>query len=321
VQAEAIIDLIDARTTQAARGAMRSLHGEFSSRIQELSAGLTELRALVEATLDFPEEEIDVFDNIVRQRLGAVRAALDSVLEAARVGSLLREGINIVLAGEPNVGKSSLLNQLAGHELAIVTDIPGTTRDAIRETIDIGGVPAQVVDTAGLRESLDPVERIGVERAWAAISGADVVVLLQDARGPASVSEPILQRLPGNLPCIRVMNKIDLVPREPAREESEEQTVVWVSAKTGAGIDLLRQALLAQVGWHGGEEAVFLARERHLRALASARTQLVLAAEERPAELLAERLRLAHEALSSITGEFTADDLLGEIFSRFCIGK
>ena len=321
VQAEAVIDLIDARTTQAARGAMRSLDGEFSAKIQRLTAGLIELRALVEATLDFPEEDLDVFDGMARQRLDAVRAALDRVLDAARLGSLLREGVNIVLAGEPNVGKSSLLNCLAGHELAIVTDVPGTTRDPIREAIEIGGIPAQFVDTAGLREPEDPVERIGVERAWGAIGGADVVLLLQDARCPDSAPAAILQRLPEGVARIRVMNKIDLVPREAALTQSEDETLVWVSAKTGAGLELLRQALLAQVGWHGGEEAVFMARERHLRALATARTQLGLAGEEKQVELFAECLRMAQGALSSITGEFSADDLLGEIFGRFCIGK
>jgi tRNA modification GTPase len=323
VQAEAVIDLIDASTAQAARGAMRSLHGDFSLRIQELSSSVIELRALVEATLDFPEEEIDILERgQARERLDRVRAGLEAVLEAARLGSLLREGLHIVLAGEPNVGKSSLLNRLAGEELAIVTEIPGTTRDPVRQVIDIGGIPAHVVDTAGLRDSADPVERIGVERAWGAIGGADVVVLVQDASSRADGGgQAIVERLPQHLPRIRVMNKIDLVRREPAIEQAPGETVVWLSAKTGAGLDLLRRALLAGAGWHGQEEAVFLARERHLEALAAAKSHLAIAGEQREVELFAEELRLAQQALSSITGQFTADDLLGEIFQRFCIGK
>ena len=323
VQAEGVIDLIDATTAQAARSAMRSLQGQFSMAIDALDAQLIELRALVEATLDFPEEDIDFMDRSeARARLQRVRAALDAVLEAARQGSLLRDGMHIVLAGQPNVGKSSLLNRLAGQDVAIVTDVPGTTRDAIRQIIDVAGVPAHIVDTAGLRESNDPVERIGVERAWAAIEHADVVVHVIDgahARGEAD--EAILGRLPPDLPRITVINKIDLLGREPALQQQGREATVWLSAKTGAGLELLRRALLNCVGWHGDNEGVFLARERHLSALATAKQALASADNQRAPELLAEDLRLAHDALCSITGAFSADDLLGEIFRRFCIGK
>jgi tRNA modification GTPase len=323
VQAEAVIDLIDAGTAEAARGALRSLQGKFSSEIQALSAALIELRARVEAALDFPEEEIDVLDRAdARDRLGRLRRALDAVLEAARQGSMLREGLNIVFAGQPNVGKSSLLNRLAGEEVAIVTDIPGTTRDPVREVLDIGGIPVHVVDTAGLRESSDPVERIGVERAWAAIGRADVVVVVGDARGGTTPeSEDIAKRLPPGVPRLYVMNKIDLTDREPSMRESEAGPQVWLSAKTGAGLDLLRDTVLKIAGWHGVAEGVFLARARHLGALRAAAGYLETAAVQTRPELFAEELRLAHRALMSITGEFSADALLGEIFQRFCIGK
>jgi tRNA modification GTPase len=322
VQAEAVIDLIDASTTQAARGAMRSLEGEFSAKIRGLTRALIELRALVEAGLDFSEEDIDFLQQgDARERLGSLRGALADVVEAARRGSLLREGLHIVIAGEPNVGKSSLLNRLTGEDLAIVTDIPGTTRDPIRQSIDLAGVPAHIVDTAGLRETSDPVERAGVERAWAAIERADVILLLRDASSPHQEANSLLQRLPPDVPRIRVMNKIDLVPREPAREDHATETVVWLSAKTGAGVDLLRETVLAQAGWRGDAETLFVARERHLEALSAARSHLANAAQQPAVELFAEELRLAQEALLSLTGAFTADDLLGEIFSRFCIGK
>ena len=323
-QAESVIDLIDASTAQAARCAVRSLQGEFSDRIQEVIHALIDLRARVEATLDFPEEEIDFLQQAdAVGRLRSVQQQLESVLEASRQGSLLREGIHIVLAGQPNVGKSSLLNHMAGEDLAIVTDIPGTTRDAIRQTIDVGGVPAHIIDTAGLHESEDPVEKLGMARTWAAIEKADLVLLLEDAtRGETSADRAIVEKLPQRLPCLRVMNKIDLACRAPAVETRDGGPVVWLSSKTGAGVDLLRDALLKAVGWHSGGEGLYMARERHLQALNKARGHLQCAAgQERQPELFAEELRLAQEALSSITGEFTADDLLGEIFSRFCIGK
>lgn len=324
-QAESVADLIEATTAEAARCAMRSLQGDFSDKIHEVTSGLTELRALVEATLDFPEEEIDFLEQTdAVARLDRVRQQLAALLEASQQGSLLREGMHIVLAGQPNVGKSSLLNCLTGEELAIVTEIPGTTRDVIRQTIDVGGLPAHIIDTAGLRESEDPVEKLGIARTWSAIEKADLVLLLEDAtRGETAQDRAILGRLPPQLPCLRVLNKIDLIPgREPAVEKRGDMTLVWLSAKTGAGIALLRQELLKMAGWHSAGEGVFMARERHLEALNQAQTRLRNASEQvGRAELFAEELRLAQEALSSITGEFTADDLLGEIFSRFCIGK
>lgn len=323
-QAEAVIDLIDATTSAAARGAMRSLSGEFSSQIQTLNTSIIELRARVEAALDFPDEEIDFIERAgAEARLNIVRERIRSVLDAARLGSLLREGMHVVLAGQPNVGKSSLLNRLVGEELAIVTDLPGTTRDPIRQAIDLEGIPLHIVDTAGLRDSVDPVERIGVERAWRAIERADAVVMLVDAReGMSEVDREILAKLPSRLPRVRVMNKIDLAGQEAKCERLDDETVVWLSAKTGTGMDLLRQALLDLAGWRGESETVFLARERHLEALSSAKAHIEAAAgQRRHWELFAEELRLAQEQLSRITGEFTADDLLGEIFSRFCIGK
>lgn len=323
-QAESVIDLIEATTAQAARCAMRSLQGEFSHKIQELTNSLVELRALVEATLDFPEEEIDFLKQFdAETRLRATQQRLDAVLKASQQGSLLREGIHIVLAGQPNVGKSSLLNRMAGEEVAIVTDIPGTTRDAIRQGIEIGGVPVHVIDTAGLRESRDTVEKMGIARTWDAIEKADLVLLLIDAiHEETAVDREILERLPRALRCIRVMNKIDLVPRAAAVERYAGTATVWLSAKTGEGVELLRAVLLEAIGWRSTGESLFLARARHVEALQRARRHLGQAADQgSQLELLAEELRLAQEALASITGEFTADDLLGEIFSRFCIGK
>jgi tRNA modification GTPase len=323
-QAESVADLIEAATAEAARSAVRSLQGAFSERIEALGRELIELRALVEATLDFPEEEIEFLERADAQgRLARVRENLGQVIAASERGSLLREGLYVVLAGQPNVGKSSLLNALAGEELAIVTEIPGTTRDAIRQSINVEGVPVHVIDTAGLRESSDPIEKIGMARTWAAIEKADVMLLVIDAtRGEDAADQAILKRLPERLACIRIMNKIDLLPRAEAVERSERGTLVWLSAKTGRGVDLLRRTLLETVGWTGSGEGLFLARERHLRALEKARTHLERAAQiESQLEFFAEELRLAHEALGSITGAFTTEELLGEIFSRFCIGK
>ena len=323
LQAEGVIDLIEATTAQAARSAMRSLQGEFSSAIEALVGRVVELRARVEARLDFPEEELEGDDgHDTAARLAGVRESLDLVLEAAQRGSLLREGVHIVLAGQPNVGKSSLLNRLAGDDVAIVTDIPGTTRDPVRQTVDLGGVPAHIVDTAGLRESDDPVERIGVERAWSAIASADVVLHLVDARAPAaSMDEALSRRLPAGAARITVVNKIDLIARPAGMEQGGAGATVWLSAKTGEGIELLRQALLKRLGVDERGEGVFLARERHLRALTGARRHLDAASARKEPELVAEELRLAHEALSEVTGAFSSDDLLGEIFQRFCIGK
>jgi tRNA modification GTPase len=324
-QAEGVIDLIDATTAQAARCAVRSLEGEFSSRLHALDAAIVDLRMLVEATLDFPEEEIDSFDrDDARRRLAAARSALAEVLQSARQGSLLREGVQVVLAGPPNVGKSSLLNRLAGEELAIVTDVPGTTRDTIRQAIDLGGIPVHVVDTAGLRQSDDPVERIGIERSWQAIASADALVMMEDAQSAAApaLTAEVEARLPRDVPRIRVVNKIDLGDHVAGLEKRGDETVVRLSARTGEGVDALRQAVLAAAGWQGHAETAFLARERHLEALRAAAGRLDCAAERQGTlELFAEELRLAHEHVASITGEFTADDLLGEIISRFCIGK
>jgi len=320
-QAEAVADLIDAASREAARSALRSLTGEFSAAIESLVAQLVELRALTEAMLDFPAEEVDALHREdAASRLARTRAALEEVLAKSRQGSLLRAGIRVVLAGRPNVGKSSLLNRLAGEERAIVTALPGTTRDALRESIQIEGVPLVVVDTAGLRESRDEIERLGIERTRREVEGADLVLVVIEAGLSAGPEEyALIGSIPEGVAHLFVHNKVDLASGvEPGRRDG----AVWVSAKSGAGLDGLRRALLDAAGWGSSGESVFLARERHLRALARARAHLVAAAGERlPWELFAEELRLAQVALGEITGEFTADDLLGEIFARFCIGK
>jgi tRNA modification GTPase len=327
-QAEAVADLIDASSAQAARSASRSLSGVFSQAVHGVVDQLIELRMLVEATLDFPEEEIDFLERSdARGRLARVRGSLDALLAQARQGALLREGLHVVLAGAPNVGKSSLLNALAGAEVAIVTAVAGTTRDRIEQAIQIEGVPLVVVDTAGLRDTQDEVERIGIERTWQAVGRADVVLHLGDACASGSGSadaldEAIASRLPAGTPVLRVWNKIDLAG---VAAHADEQAV-WMSARTGEGIELLRAALLRLVGWQGAGEGLFMARERHLQALREAREHLTIAhahAQRRDEvlDLFAEELRLAQEALNRITGEFGADDLLGVIFSRFCIGK
>jgi tRNA modification GTPase len=313
-QAEAVADLIDASSQQAARAALRSLSGEFSAAISQLSQQLVELRALTEAMLDFPEEEVDtVHREDAAARLAAVQRQLDEVLAKSREGSLLRSGIHVVLAGRPNVGKSSLLNRLAGEERAIVTPIPGTTRDALREAIQIQGVPLTLVDTAGLREASDAIEQLGIERTQRELAQADLVLLVEEAGKPA----PPLPGLASEVQRVVVYNKLDLAPqfKSPAG-------ALAVSAKTGRGLEELRAAILAAAGWSSAGESVFLARERHLRALEKARGHLEAARGELARwEFFAEELRLVHAALGGITGEFTADDLLGEIFSRFCIGK
>jgi len=324
VQAEAVADLIEAGSAAAARSALRSLSGEFSREVRVLVARLTELRMLVEATLDFPEEEIDLLrDTDAAQRLAAIRGDLSSLLERARAGRLLRSGLHVVLAGLPNVGKSSLLNRLAGEERAIVTEVAGTTRDAVRETILIEGIPLHVIDTAGLRETDDVVEKIGIERAWREIEQADVVLQLLDARsGETPADHAIAVRLPPGVERIVVENKCDLAGAEAARFTAAGRVHLRLSAKSGEGLGLLHDELLRVAGWSGHGEDVVLARERHLEALGLAAEKSALAARRLDQiELCAEELRLAQEALSRITGEFTADDLLGEIFSRFCIGK
>ncbi len=331
-QAEAVMDLIDASTEAAARSASRSLAGEFSGAIHGLRDGLIHLRMLIEATLDFPEEEIDVLSaHDVRGQLSQLQQTLADVQARARQGALLREGIKVVIAGQPNAGKSSLLNALAGAELAIVTPIAGTTRDVVQQTIQIEGVPLHVLDTAGLRQSDDEVERIGIERAWAHIASADAVLLLHDLtrlQDPAYQAEDrhiaaeMAAQLPRAVPLLHVWNKHDAVPGAlPAGDG------IGLSAKTGEGLQTLRQRLLELAGWQAGAEGgIFIARQRHLEALARAGEHLQAAkAHLRPPsaalDLLAEELRLTQLALGEITGEFTADDLLGVIFSRFCIGK
>jgi tRNA modification GTPase len=323
-QAEAVADVIEAATETAARGAVRSLQGEFSSAIHGLVAKLVELRALVEATLDFPEEEIDPLDRAdARGQVDRLRAELAGTLARAKQGSLLRTGVHVVLAGLPNVGKSSLLNRLAGEDLAIVTAIPGTTRDTVRQAVQIEGVPLYLVDTAGLRDTADEVERLGIARTWSEIERADLLILIVDARvGVTGADEAIVARLPARLPRIVVHNKSDLSGDAPRVTKAGSATTVHLSAKTGAGVELLQAHLLERAGWHPVEESPFVARERHLVALRRAAEHLeAAAAQTKATELLAEELRLAQDRLNAITGEFTADDLLGEIFGRFCIGK
>lgn len=323
-QAEGVADLIDASTVRAARCALRSLRGAFSERIKTLVESITELRLLVEASIDFPEEDVEILESAgVEHRLANLMMELSAVEQASQQGSLLREGLHIVLAGQPNVGKSSLLNRLAGEELAIVTEIPGTTRDAIRQSIDLNGIPAHIIDTAGLRESADPVEGLGIARAWAAIDKADVLLLVMDCRtGETAADQVIQRRLPAALPRVNVMNKIDLTGRSASQERKNGSSTVWLSALTGEGVDLLRSSLLEAAGWTGDNEGLFMARERHLGALSEAHAHLErVQGHPGQVELIAEELRLAQGALSTITGEVTPDDLLGQIFSRFCIGK
>ena len=333
-QAEAIADLIDASTEAAARSAGRSLSGEFSREIGELRDALIHLRMLVEATLDFPDEEIDFLQQADAQgQLQRLREALVRVQERARQGALLREGIKVVIAGQPNAGKSSLLNALAGAELAIVTPVPGTTRDVVSETIQIEGVPLHVIDTAGLRESEDHVEQIGIARAWGQIEGADAVLFLHDLTraglsayrvADQAIARRLEDTLPPTVPVIDVWNKVDAAPDAELRVADHER--VTLSAKTGAGLDALRRKLLEVAGWRASPEGVYIARERHVQALRQVAGHLAeatghLGGRSPALELLAEELRLAQNALSEITGEFTSDDLLGVIFSSFCIGK
>lgn len=323
-QAESVADLIDASSEAAARGAMRSLAGEFSGRVGQLNGALIELRALVEATLDFPEEDIDFLERTgVLEKLGRLQEGVAALLAVAEQGRILRDGAKVVLIGQPNVGKSSLLNRLAEEEVAIVTEIPGTTRDPLRFELAIEGVPVHVIDTAGLRDATDAVEKIGIQRAWREIHQADLALLIVDATvGITDAALKILMELPESLKKIIVFNKIDLLKREPAEVQAMSRIEIWLSAKTGDGLNLLRTALLRSIGWQPTEEGIFSARERHLQALRKAEASLMRAANEASSlELMAEELRLAQRAFANITGEFSADDLLGEIFSRFCIGK
>ena len=323
-QAEAVADLIEASTAAAARSAIRSLSGEFSRAVRGLVEQLISLRLLVEGTLDFPEEEINFLQQgDVAGQLTNLIEAVDRLLAGARQGSLLRNGLHVVLAGQPNVGKSSLLNRLAGEERAIVTSVPGTTRDALRETIQVQGIPLHIVDTAGLRETEDEIEQLGVARSWREIERADVVLHMLDARdGMTEADRAIAERLPTGVERIVLLNKTDLAGRAAGRDFIEGQVALWLSAKTGEGMVQLESELLRVAGWHPGAEDVFLARERHLQALQDAKGHLLQAVDRGgQLELFAEELRLAQERLGSVTGEFTPDDLLGEIFSRFCIGK
>lgn len=334
-QAEAVADLIDASTEAAARSAAASLSGAFSTEVNRLRDALVHLRMLVEATLDFPEEELDFLkQSDVHGQLARLRAQLALLQGQARQGALLRDGLNVVIAGQPNAGKSSLLNALAGAELAIVTPIAGTTRDTIGQTIQIEGVPLHMVDTAGLRDSEEPVESLGIARAWRAIGSADVVLFVHDLERRAlpdyqqadrDIGEQLTQTLSARVPVLHVWNKCDAQPAMPAVLAPDASTVL-ISAKTGSGLDDLRHRLLLAVGWQADTGARFSARQRHVQALgrvdshlAQADTQLAQAAQA--LDLLAEELRLAHNALGEITGAFTADDLLGVIFSSFCIGK
>ncbi len=320
-QAEGVADLIEASTAAAARSAVRSLSGQFSEEVHRITDALIDLRMLVEATLDFPEEEIDFLERArAMPRLESIRDSLEGVLDRARQGALLRSGLNVVLVGAPNVGKSSLLNQLAGEERAIVTDIAGTTRDALRETIQIEGIPLHIIDTAGLRETEDRVERIGIERTWREIARADVILHLVEAG--VTADGDLDARLPQGVERIVVANKIDLAGLPPGRVEAGGRVRLQVSARSGEGVELVRQELLRIAGWHAHGEDVILARERHLLALREALGHVEAAGTQLGAlELFAEELRLAQEELGTITGEFSADDLLGVIFSRFCIGK
>lgn len=326
-QAEAVADLIDSGSRAAARSAMRSLDGAFSQQVQALAAALTEVRALVEACIDFPEEEVDFLsDPQLEQRLDALRSQLAEIRASAGRGVLLKEGVRVVLAGQPNVGKSSLMNLLVGRDSAIVTDIPGTTRDIIREHIQLDGLPLHLFDTAGIRAPGDVVEECGVQRAWDAIESADALLLVIDDRtGMADADRDILARTPARVSRIVVNNKIDLSGARPGAVRNGEELHVRLSAATGAGIEALESSLKECVGYELGEEGAFMARRRHLDALERTQAAVDAAREvlriHRAGELAAEELRQAQQALGEITGEVTSDDILGEIFSRFCIGK
>ncbi|QJQ07741.1 tRNA uridine-5-carboxymethylaminomethyl(34) synthesis GTPase MnmE [Undibacterium piscinae] len=339
-QAEAVADLIEASTEAAAKSASQSLSGAFSKVINALVEKVVHLRMLVEATLDFPEEEIDFLEKSdARGQLSGIQSALRKVFEQAAQGALLRSGLNVVLAGQPNVGKSSLLNALAGDDVAIVTPIAGTTRDKVTETIHIEGIPLNIIDTAGIRHDydepeygeqadvIDAVERIGIERTWAEVEKADVILHLLDAsRGPTRADEAIVARFPDGVPVIRIWNKIDVSGHHASVDEMEDATHIYLSAQEHVGIELLRAELLRIAGWQQTGESLYLARERHLIALKQASEHLEFAAayaaqNDQSLDLFAEELRLTQDRLNSITGEFTSDDLLGVIFSRFCIGK
>lgn len=330
-QAEAIADLIDATSEQAARSALKSLQGEFSKKVNELVDSVIYLRTYVEASIDFPDEEIDFLaDGKIEANLRGIINQLEDVRAEAKQGSILREGMKVVIAGRPNAGKSSLLNALAGHEAAIVTDIAGTTRDVLREHIHIDGMPLHIIDTAGLRDATDEVERIGISRAWTEIEQADRIILMLDSSDPESadlskVRSEFLAKLPSTLPVTIVRNKIDLNGEQASESEQGGYQIISLSAQTHDGVKLLREHLKQAMGFQAGMEGGFLARRRHLDALDKAAEHLqiglVQLTEFHAGELLAEELRLVQSYLSEITGQFTSDDLLGNIFSSFCIGK
>jgi tRNA modification GTPase len=332
-QAEAVADLIDAGSSAAAKAAVRSMQGEFSARVAQLQSQLTGLRTHVEAAIDFPDEELDFLgDDAFSARLTEVFAAFDAIMAAARQGALLREGLNVVIAGRPNAGKSSLLNRLAGDEIAIVTNLPGTTRDLLRQQVHVGGMPVNLVDTAGLRAAADVVEAEGIRRAVDEMQRADRVIYVVDAslaeqNTPALLAAE-LARLPQGVPVTLAFNKIDLTgiaPHAEAAGPHAEPARLYLSAATGEGFDLLREHLKSSAGYQLSESGALSARRRHLDALSKAREHVQSAAaalrESKAIELFAEDLRLAQRSLGEITGEFTSDDLLGEIFGSFCIGK
>lgn len=328
-QAEAIADLIEASSDQAAKSAMRSLQGDFSREVNTLVEELISLRIFVEAAIDFPEEEIDFLsDGKVAGQLQHILDRLHIVFESAKQGALLREGMSVVILGRPNAGKSSLLNALSGRESAIVTDIAGTTRDIVKEEINIDGMPLHILDTAGVREATDQVEQIGIERAWQALDDADrVLVMLQAGEAIHEEDQIILDKLPAHIPVTLVRNKIDLIDHAPMVEVEAEtgRTVIWLSAKHKLGLNSLQDHLKTEMGYAQTTEGVFMARKRHLDALQTALDWTLNGQQQleqfAAGELLAEDLRLAQEALSEITGRFTSDDLLGRIFTSFCIGK
>ena len=329
-QAEAIADLIDASSEQAARSALKSLQGEFSNKVNQLVDSVIYLRTYVEAAIDFPDEEIDFLaDGKIEGHLNDIIAQLDQVRAEAKQGSILREGMKVVIAGRPNAGKSSLLNALAGREAAIVTDIAGTTRDVLREHIHLDGMPLHIIDTAGLRDATDEVERIGISRAWNEIEQADRILLMLDSSDSeqdlAKVRSEFLAKLPNTIPVTLIRNKADLTGETERLYEQDGYTVVNLSAKTQQGVDLLREHLKQAMGYQTGIEGGFLARRRHLEALGQAAQHLqtghIQLTQFHAGELLAEELRMVQDALSEITGQFTSDDLLTNIFSSFCIGK
>ncbi|HHF4938107.1 TPA: tRNA uridine-5-carboxymethylaminomethyl(34) synthesis GTPase MnmE [Haemophilus influenzae] len=330
-QAEAIADLIDATSEQAVRSALKSLQGEFSKKVNALVDSVIYLRTYVEASIDFPDEEIDFLaDGKIEANLRGIINQLEDVRSEAKQGSILREGMKVVIAGRPNAGKSSLLNALAGHEAAIVTDIAGTTRDVLREHIHIDGMPLHIIDTAGLRDATDEVERIGISRAWTEIEQADRIILMLDSSDPESadlskVRSEFLAKLPSTLPVTIVRNKIDLNGEQASESEQGGYQIISLSAQTHDGVQLLREHLKQAMGFQTGMEGGFLARRRHLDALDKAAEHLQIGLVQltkfHAGELLAEELRLVQSYLSEITGQFTSDDLLGNIFSSFCIGK